>query len=135
MTPEKILVGSFVAEMTIVVPESAGEETQDVPPHFSEGDGAEPRRGFKRPRLTLGSTSTSFLEGLVHANPCFDVPLHREIMARFDRPSVMGDDPSAHARSMIGPAASRENMLRGIPQFRVPEEEKRPTLPEWLSTT
>lgn len=97
-----------------------------IPPLFSEGDGAELRRRFKRPRETFGSTSTSILEGLVHADPCSDVPLKRvpaevrEIMARYARPAVMGEDPSAHVRSMIGPAAARDNIFRGGPSVQSP---------------
>lgn len=40
-------------------------------------------------------------------------------MARFARPSVMVEDPSAHVGSLVGSEAARENMLRSIPQFRV----------------
>lgn len=88
-TPEKVLVGPSAAEITVVVPAFAEEKIPNVPSLFSEGDGAQLRHQFKRPRATLGSTSTSILEGLVHADPCSDVPLKRvstevrDIMARY----------------------------------------------------
>ena len=68
------------------------------------------------------------LEGLVHGDPCADVPLKwipsevRETMARYARPAVLGEDPLAHVGSLVGPEAAHENLLRGIPQFRISEE-------------
>lgn len=133
-TPSKVFVDLSTAQTEVVDAAFAEEKMQDVPPVDAEEEGVDLRHRFKRPRETLGSPSTFVLEGLVHADPCSDVPLRRvpaairETMARFARPSVLGADPSAHARSIVGLAAARENMLRVIPQFKVPgEKERHPT--------
>lgn len=122
-TPEKVLVGPSEDERQEKGPEAAEGEVQVVPLVFAQAEETRLGHQAKRFRPTLGSTSTSFLEGLSNVDPCTDIPMERvpaevrEIMARYTRPSFLGEDPSAHARSVVGLAATRENIIRGIPQF------------------
>ncbi|XP_056693120.1 uncharacterized protein [Spinacia oleracea] len=98
-----------------------------------EAEKEEPEQGLTRKRRhsTLGSTSTSALDRLIHADPCSDVPLKRipeevrEAMARYARAPVLGENPMAHVGSLVGPEAARENLLRANPQWRVPGAEER----------
>ncbi|XP_056698704.1 uncharacterized protein [Spinacia oleracea] len=112
-------------------PEAAVPEVQKEVP--SAGEEEQPEQGLTRKRRhsTLGSTSTSALDRLIHADPCSDVPLKRipeevrEAMARYARAPILGEDPLAHVGSLVGPEAARENLLRANPQWRVPGAEER----------
>ncbi|XP_056697356.1 uncharacterized protein [Spinacia oleracea] len=112
-------------------PEAAVPEAQKEVP--SAGEEEQPEQGLTRKRRhsTLGSTSTSALDRLIHADPCSDVPLKRipeevrEAMARYARAPILGEDPLAHVGSLVGPEAARENLLRANPQWRVPGAEER----------
>ncbi|XP_056698522.1 uncharacterized protein [Spinacia oleracea] len=112
-------------------PEAAVPEVQKEVP--SAGEEEQPEQGLTRKRRhsTLGSTSTSALDRLIHADPCSDVPLKRipeevrEAMARYARAPIFGEDPLAHVGSLVGPEAARENLLRANPQWRVPGAEER----------
>ncbi|XP_056690466.1 uncharacterized protein [Spinacia oleracea] len=114
-----------LTEAHIQVPEAEKE----VPSAEEE----QPEQGLTRKRRhsTLGSTSTSALDRLIHADPCSDVPLKRipeevrEAMARYARAPVLGENPMAHVGSLVGPEAARENLLRANPQWRVPGAEER----------
>ncbi|XP_056697681.1 uncharacterized protein [Spinacia oleracea] len=112
------------------------EAHMEVPEAEKEVPSAEkeqPEQGLTRKRRhsTLGSTSTSALDRLIHADPCSDVPLKRipeevrEAMARYARAPVLGENPMAHVGSLVGPEAARENLLRANPQWRVPGAEER----------
>ncbi|XP_056699852.1 uncharacterized protein [Spinacia oleracea] len=109
---------------------SVAEKVDPLSTCFAE-DGSEQGKGTKRPRETLGSTSTSALDRLIHADPCSDVPLKRipeevrQAMAQYARPTVLGEDPLAHVGSLVGPEATRENLLWANPQWRVPGAEER----------
>lgn len=89
-TPSKVFIDLLAMETEVVV--AAEEKTRDVLQGVAEEEGTDPRRPFKRPRETLGSTSTSTLVCLVHVDPCSDVPLRRvpaavhENMAHYARP-------------------------------------------------
>ncbi|XP_056682514.1 uncharacterized protein [Spinacia oleracea] len=122
-SPDKEMVD--LTEAHIEVPEAEKE----VPSAEEE----QPEQGLTRKRRhsTLGSTSTSALDRLIHADPCSDVPLKRipeevrEAMARYARAPVLGENPMAHVGSLVGPEAARENLLRANPQWRVPGAEER----------
>ncbi|XP_056695602.1 uncharacterized protein [Spinacia oleracea] len=87
-------------------PEAAVPEVQKEVP--SAGEEEQPEQGLTRKRRhsTLGSTSTSALDRLIHADPCSDVPLKRipeevrETMARYARAPILGEDPLAHVGSL-----------------------------------
>ena len=122
-SPDKEMVDLTEAHMEVP------EAEKEVPSAEKE----QPEQGLTRKRRhsTLGSTSTSALDRLIHADPCSDVPLKRipeevrEAMARYARAPVLGENPMAHVGSLVGPEAARENLLRANPQWRVPGAEER----------